>query len=323
MRWRIAVAISVAVNMKPPSPEIATTGTSRPRVLRAERGGKTPAEIVLIARRDVGARLVDREGEARGKADLGDLVDENAVLRQFGADRVEEGDLRREFWRGACATPPGAPRISAVREARLALCAGSSSSRRCRIGAASPVSATAGLCSRSCSSGSASTRTIVELAVDAPLPELDEQARADREHHVGLAPQIAAERQRDAQRIAAVEHAAAAPIGEHRRLQQCATARSLPRKHPARRRRRRSAAAWPRQGALPPCGSRRRRSGGRRPAAALAATTGAGACPRRRWRIRAPPVRAGRCASRASPGRQPRRLVAACGSAPNDRPAAR
>ena len=39
------------------------------------------------------------------------------------------------------------------------------------------------------------------------------------EHHVGLAPQLVAERQRHAQRIAAVEHAAAAAIAEHRRLQ--------------------------------------------------------------------------------------------------------
>ena len=36
---------------------------------------------------------------------------------------------------------------------------------------------------------------------------------------VGFAPQFAAERQRHAQRVAAVEHAAAAAIGEHRRLQ--------------------------------------------------------------------------------------------------------
>ena len=39
------------------------------------------------------------------------------------------------------------------------------------------------------------------------------------EHHVGLAPQLVAERQRHAERIAAVEHAAAAAIAEHRRLQ--------------------------------------------------------------------------------------------------------
>ena len=64
-----------------------------------------------------------------------------------------------------------------------------------------------------------------QLAVDAPLPELDEQPRADRQHHVGLAPQIAAERQRHAQRIAAVEHAAAAAIAEHRRLQHAPTVR--------------------------------------------------------------------------------------------------
>ena len=84
---------------------------------------------------------------------------------------------------------------------------------------ASPISATAGLCRRAGSSRSASMRTIFSDVVDAPLPELDQHAGADAEHHVGLAPEVAAERQRDAQRIAAVEHAAAAPIAEHRRLQ--------------------------------------------------------------------------------------------------------
>ena len=59
----------------------------------------------------------------------------------------------------------------------------------------------------------------LEVLVDAPLPELDQHAGADAEHHVGLAPQLVAERQRHAQRIAAVEHAAAAAIAEHRRLQ--------------------------------------------------------------------------------------------------------
>ena len=39
------------------------------------------------------------------------------------------------------------------------------------------------------------------------------------EHHVGLAPQFVAERQRHAEWVAAVEHAAAAAIAEHRRLQ--------------------------------------------------------------------------------------------------------
>jgi hypothetical protein len=66
------------------------------RVLCAKRGGKAPAEIVLVTGREEGARLVDRERQAGGKADLGDLVDQDAVLGQLGADGVEEGDLRSD-----------------------------------------------------------------------------------------------------------------------------------------------------------------------------------------------------------------------------------
>ena len=41
-----------------------------------------------------------------------------------------------------------------------------------------------------------------EIIVDAPHRVLEEQPRADREHHVGFAPQFVAERQRDGERIA-------------------------------------------------------------------------------------------------------------------------
>src|SRR5665811_1758202 len=68
-----------------------------PRVLRAERGGVAPAEIVLITGREKRARLVDRHGEAGGEADLRDLVDINAVLRQLSADDDEEGELRAKL----------------------------------------------------------------------------------------------------------------------------------------------------------------------------------------------------------------------------------
>ena len=54
-----------------------------------------------------------------------------------------------------------------------------------------------------------------------------EHPRADADDHVGLAPKLAAERERYAQRIAAVEHAASAPIGEHRRLQHRGKCRHL------------------------------------------------------------------------------------------------
>ena len=58
--------------------------------LRAERGSVAPAEIVLIARREKGARRIGREGEAARKADLRDLVDENAVVRQRAANCAHE-----------------------------------------------------------------------------------------------------------------------------------------------------------------------------------------------------------------------------------------
>ena len=60
----------------------------------------------------------------------------------------------------------------------------------------------------------------LQIFIDAPRGERHEQPGADRQHRVGLAPQFAPERQRDAERIAAVEHAAATPIGQHGRLQQ-------------------------------------------------------------------------------------------------------
>src|SRR6185312_13539257 len=68
----------------------------RPRVLSAKRGRKAPAEIVLVAGREEGARLVHGEEQAGRKADLRDLVDIDAVLRQLGAYRVEERGLRRD-----------------------------------------------------------------------------------------------------------------------------------------------------------------------------------------------------------------------------------
>ncbi len=68
-----------------------------PRVLHAERSGIAPAKAVLVAGRDEGARPVDRKQEPGRKADLRHLVDENAVLGQFGADGVEKADLGPEL----------------------------------------------------------------------------------------------------------------------------------------------------------------------------------------------------------------------------------
>jgi hypothetical protein len=59
----------------------------------------------------------------------------------------------------------------------------------------------------------------LDALVHAPLAELHQHAGADPQHHIGLAPKLAAERQGDAQRVSAVEHAATAAIAEHGGLQ--------------------------------------------------------------------------------------------------------
>src|SRR4029450_4492913 len=68
------------------------------RMLRAERGGVAPTEVVLIAGRKEGPRPIDRKQEPGGKTDLGDLVDEDAFLGKLRANRVEKGDLRRKLF---------------------------------------------------------------------------------------------------------------------------------------------------------------------------------------------------------------------------------
>src|SRR3974377_232766 len=73
MRCRTAVASSFAVYMKPPSPLIASTGPSG----RAWVGG--------------------------GEAGLGDLVDPDAVVGQFGPDDVQKGELRADLFLKALA----------------------------------------------------------------------------------------------------------------------------------------------------------------------------------------------------------------------------
>ena len=67
----------------------------RARRLDAERGGVAPAERALIAGRDEGARPIDRIAEARGVAELGDLVDQDARPRQSAPDGGEKIALRR------------------------------------------------------------------------------------------------------------------------------------------------------------------------------------------------------------------------------------
>ena len=189
-----------------------------PRVLRAERGGEAPAEIVLIARREKGPRLVDREGEPRGEADLRDFVDEDAVLRQFGADRFEEGDLRRELVEalapcGLALLHLGRARrpLGVVRRQRGEQAAqdrrGVADQRDGRL-----VQAVVLL-------GVGIDADDRRARVDAPVPELG-SSRVPTPSTTSASPHSSRPSGSvDAERIAAVEHAAAAPIGEHRRLQ--------------------------------------------------------------------------------------------------------
>src|SRR5207253_1881433 len=66
-------------------------------MLGAKSSGKSPAKIVLITGREEGTRLIDRQQKPSGKTDLSNLVYEDAVLGQFGADRLQKRDLRREL----------------------------------------------------------------------------------------------------------------------------------------------------------------------------------------------------------------------------------
>ena len=59
----------------------------------------------------------------------------------------------------------------------------------------------------------------LEVLVDAPAAVLDEEARADRQHGIGVLPQAMADRHVDGQPMRARDDAAAAAVGADRRLQ--------------------------------------------------------------------------------------------------------
>src|SRR4051794_13473879 len=66
------------------------------RVLGPKRGGDAPAERALVAGRDVSARRARLIRIARRIADLGELIDDDAVVRQYITDRIEIAELRGE-----------------------------------------------------------------------------------------------------------------------------------------------------------------------------------------------------------------------------------
>ena len=59
----------------------------------------------------------------------------------------------------------------------------------------------------------------LQVGIDAPVAVLDEEARADRQHRVGILPQAMADRHVDGEPVRARHDAAAAAIGADRRFQ--------------------------------------------------------------------------------------------------------
>jgi hypothetical protein len=199
--------------MKPPSPLMARTG-----VLDAQCGRKAPAEIVLIARRDVGARPIDRIGQPGREAHLGHFLHENAILRQRGPDRVQKADEGAE----ASELEPelSLPRhhILAPRWARLIILRDEvNQAAQDRLGVAHQGDRGRLPARRLLRIGVKADHR--EVVIHAPLVERDVQMRADPEHSVGLSPQLVPERQGHAHGIARVEDATAAPKGQDRGLQ--------------------------------------------------------------------------------------------------------
>src|SRR3546814_16497834 len=75
------------------------------RRLHAEGRGIAVAEGALVAGGHHGARGIDRELDAGDVADLSELVDQEAVIRQRPAQRPEERHLRAAHVEGAGMVP--------------------------------------------------------------------------------------------------------------------------------------------------------------------------------------------------------------------------
>src|SRR5215212_7607058 len=66
-----------------------------------------------------------------------------------------------------------------------------------------------------------------QLFVCSPMMKSEEQPRSDGENGIGFTPKLMPERERDAERIAGIEHTAAAAEGHDRRLQHLRQFRDL------------------------------------------------------------------------------------------------
>src|SRR5262249_60629848 len=133
-----------------------------------------------------------------------------AVLGQSGADRIEVADLRGELGEARAQLRLALAHLFAARGARGVV-------RRKRfdeppqdrLGVADERDRRAADALRLLGIGIDADHR--ELVVDAPLLEAVEQARADAQHDLRLAPQIVAAPQRDAQPRAGAEDAAPPP----------------------------------------------------------------------------------------------------------------
>ena len=160
------------------------------------------------------------EREVGGEADLGDVLDEHAVVGQHVADRGEVVELRPEVVDRRRGTRRG------VRRARRCGRPDAPGRRARRRGP------------RQASRASAQMPIVVDavtvelvgvdvdlddrqIGVGAPVHDRPFHAAADAEHDVGVGPQVVSDRQRREQRMGGRDHAVTHPARRHRRLQQC------------------------------------------------------------------------------------------------------
>ena len=136
---------------------------------------------------DVGARLVDREGQPADIADLRQILDINAVIRQFGADRCEVFALRAErLFEARRGLRLQRLQVGAARWPLRRQCLGQR--RECVLGVGDDAD-------RRARDASDLDRVEVDadhldVGVEAPARLRLVEAAADRQHDIGPRPQI-------------------------------------------------------------------------------------------------------------------------------------
>src|SRR5512135_1087466 len=152
-------------------------------MLRAECGGKTPTQRVLITGRKKRARLVNRKYQPGGKTDLRYLIDKNAVLGKFGADGVEECDLRGKLLHPLAPNRLPLPQLRLARGALVIV--------RRQFGEKALQNRLGVAGQRHCGSVQAIVFLRIgvkadhgEIAIDAPMLDREKEPRADGQDYV-------------------------------------------------------------------------------------------------------------------------------------------